>query len=93
MDVEEWILKHFKMTKDVMQSENNIAYTNMRCQAVSTEVRRRLGKKDKYEVGEMLICRLYRQDDAGKFNVNIRWLITKVKGKMITYRTSRIKIM
>ena len=71
MDVEEWILKHFKMTKDVMQSENNIAYTNMRFQAVSTEVRRRLGKKDKYEVGEMLICRLYRQDDAGKFNVTI----------------------
>ena len=69
MDVEEWILKHFKMTQDVMQSENNIAYTNMRCQAVSTEVRRRLGKKDKYEVGEMLICRLNRKDDAGKFNV------------------------
>ena len=51
MDVEEWILKHFKMTRDVMTSENNIAYTNMRCQAVSSEVRRRLGKKDKYEVG------------------------------------------
>ena len=91
MDVEEWILKHFKMTKDVMQSENNIAYTNMRCQAVSTEVRRRLGKKDKYEVGEMLICILYRQDDAGKFNVNIRWLITKVKGHMITIQDIKDK--
>jgi len=45
MDVEEWILKHHKMTRDVMTSENNIAYTNMRCQAVSSEVRRRLGKK------------------------------------------------
>ena len=38
MDVEEWILKYHKMTKDVMTSANNIAYTNMRCQAVSSEV-------------------------------------------------------
>ena len=45
MDIEEWILKHHKMTRNVMTSENNIAYTNMRCQAVSSEVRRRLGKK------------------------------------------------
>ena len=27
LDGEEWILKHFKMTRDVMQSENNIAYS------------------------------------------------------------------
>ena len=79
MSIEDWIVKHFKFTKDVMQSENNLAYTNMRCQAVSNEIRR-LGKKDKYEVGEMLMCRLYRKDDKGKFNVNIRWLITKIEG-------------
>ena len=84
MDIYDWIVKHFKFTRDVMQSENNIAYTNMRCQAVSSEVRKRLGKKDKYEVGEVLICRLYRKDDKGKFNVNIRWMITKVEGNMIT---------
>jgi hypothetical protein len=40
MDVCDWIVKHFKFTKDVLQSENNLAYTNMRCQAVSREVRR-----------------------------------------------------
>ena len=92
MDVEEWILKYHKMTRDVMTSENNIAYTNMRCQAVSSEVRRRLGKKDKYEVGEMLICRLYRnEDEEGKFNVNIRWLITKVEGNMITIQDIKDK--
>ena len=91
MDVEEWILKHFKMTRDVMTSANDIAYTNMRCQAVSAEVRRRLGKKDKYEVGEMLICRLYRNEDEGKFNVNIRWLITKVEGNMITIQDIKDK--
>ena len=91
IDVEEWILKHFKMTRDVMTSENNIAYTNMRCQAVSSEVRSRLGKKDKYEVGEMLICRLYRNEEEGKFNVNIRWLITKVEGNMITIQDIKDK--
>ena len=32
----------------------------------------------------MLICRLYRNEDEGRFNVNIRWLITKVEGDMIT---------
>ena len=92
MDVYDWILRHFKFTRDVMQSENNIAYTNMRCQAVSSEVRRRLDKKDKYEVGEMLICRLYRnEDEEGKFNVNIRWLITKVEGNMITIQDIKDK--
>ena len=92
MDVYDWILKHFKFTRDVMTSANNIAYTNMRCQAVSSEVRRRLGKKDKYEVGEMLICRLYRnEDEEGKFNVNIRWLITKVEGNMITIQDIKDK--
>ena len=28
MAVEEWIVKHFKFTKDGMKSRNNIAYTN-----------------------------------------------------------------
>ena len=63
----------------------------MRCQAGSTEVRRRLVKKDKYEVGEMLICRLYRKDEEGNFNVNIRWLITKVEGNMITIQDIKDK--
>ena len=54
LDVEGWTLKHFKMTRDRMQSENNIAYTKMLCQAVTSEVSRRLGKKDKNEVREMV---------------------------------------
>ena len=32
MDMTQWIEKHFRYTKDVMLSENNIAYTNIRCQ-------------------------------------------------------------
>ena len=84
MNVKEWISKHFKFTNDVMMSENNIAYTNIRCQAVANEVRKRLGKKGKYEVSEILICRLYRNEEEGKFNVNIRWKILDVKDGMVT---------
>ena len=66
MRIKDWIEKQFKFTNDVMASENNIAYTNIRCQAVANEVRKRLGKKGKYEAGEILICRLYRKEDEGK---------------------------
>ena len=34
----------FRYTKDVMTRKNNIAYTNIRCQAVANEVRKRLNK-------------------------------------------------
>ncbi len=84
MEIGKWLKKHFKPTNDVMTSEHHIAYTNQRCQAVSNEIRKRLGKKGKYEENELLICRLYRKDDKGKFNVNIRWKILKVEGKRIT---------
>ena len=83
MKISDWVAKHFKFTTDIMVSENNIAYTNIRCQALAHEVRKRLGKKDKYEAGEILICRLYRHEKEGKFNVNIRWKILEVKGGMI----------
>ena len=39
-----WIEKNFRYTKDVMTSKNNIAYTNIRCQAVAKEVRKKLNK-------------------------------------------------
>ena len=58
--INEWIHKYFKMTDDVMKSEKNIAYTNLRCQAVSSEIRKRLGKKEQNAIGEVTICRLYR---------------------------------
>ena len=31
----------------------------------------------------MLICRLHRNEEEGKFNVNVRWFITKVEGNML----------
>ena len=39
----------------------------------------------------MLICRLYRNDEEGKFNVNIRWLITRVEGNMLTIQDIKDK--
>ena len=36
----------------------NIAYTNDRCRYVSDEVRKQLGYKNTYEIGEEIICRL-----------------------------------
>ena len=82
--IKAWIDKHFKFANDVMASENNIAYMNIRCQAVANEVRKRLGKKGKYEAGEILICRLDRHEKEGKFNVNIRWKVLDVSGNQIT---------
>ena len=40
----------------------NIAYTNIRCKSVSDEVRRKLGKKGLYEVGEEMICQIILED-------------------------------
>ena len=49
----------FKYTNDIMASENNIGYTNIRRQAAGNEVRKTLGfKKGKYETGKVLICKL-----------------------------------
>ena len=52
----------FRYTKDVMTRKNNIAYTNIRCQAVANEVRKRLNKKI-YELGGILICTVYKKDE------------------------------
>ena len=49
------IPKYFDITDDIMASEFNIAYTNERCRNVGNEVRQRLGKKGKYEIGVVLI--------------------------------------
>ena len=90
MSIKEWIMKHFKLTNDVMNSDHNIAYTNLRCQAVSNEIRKRMGKKEKYEIGEVMICRMYRDvKEEGRFNVNIRWKIIGKDGWK--YRIQDIK--
>ena len=67
--------KYFQFTNSTLTSPNNIAYTNARCDAVAKDVRQKLGKTSKYEVGEILICRKYLQKEGMKFNVNIRYKI------------------
>ena len=82
MPIKEWARKHFKFTTDIAMGEN-LAYTNIRCQAVSNEIRKKLGKVGEYNIGETLICRLYKIDEQGKLNVNIRWNVIKVEGRKL----------
>ena len=74
MPLRDFIEKYFRYTSKINPEHMNIAYTNIRCKSVSDEVRRKLGKKGLYEVGEEMICRLYLKTDEGaKFNANIRY--------------------
>ena len=73
---EEIIPKYFETTDDIMASEHNIAYTNIRCRNVANEIRDRLKKQDKYEVGEILIARKWIKQP--RVNVNLRYRITNI---------------
>ena len=76
MPVDKWVEKHARYTSEINPHHMNIAYTNIRCKSVSDEVRKKLGKKGLYEVGEEMICRLYLKTDRdAKFNANIRYKI------------------
>ena len=75
------VMKHFPITDDIMASEHNIAYTNIRCRSVAQEVRNRLGKNNKYEVDDVLIARKWVE--APRVNVNLRYKILKVEGQNI----------
>ena len=84
MPVDKWVEKHARYTSEINPEHMNIAYTNIRCKSVSDEVRKKLGKKGLYEVGEEMICRLYLKTDEGaKFNANIRYKILCIKSSGI----------
>ena len=84
MPLKDFIEKYFRYTSKINPEHMNIAYTNIRCKSVSDEVRRKLGKKGLYEVGEEMICRLYLKTDEGaKFNANIRYKILCIKSSGI----------
>ena len=82
LPLKELVLKHGVITDDIMTSDFYIAYTNFRCRTVSTEIRARLGKKDKYEVGEILIARKWVRNP--RINMNIRYSITKIENGELT---------
>ena len=71
--LEKFVPKYFKMTDNVLDALHNIAYTNMRSLNVSNYIRKHLGKKDKYEVGDTLICRVHKNLGSQRFNVNYRY--------------------
>ena len=48
--------KYNLKTIDKMITEDNIAYTNSKCNEVSQQVSKMLGKKNDFEIGEKLIC-------------------------------------
>ena len=72
-------------------SQKNIAYTNMRCLTVSNAIRKSLGKTDKYEMGEILICRLYKKTNNVKFNVNYRFKIVSISKNIIKLENVKSK--
>lgn len=83
--VEEIIPKHIETTNDKTASEYNIAYTNKRCRKVASEVRSKLGIKDKYVVGDVLISRKWM--NSRRINENIRYCID-ITRQNISYETS-----
>ena len=89
--ITDFVRKYFKTTDDLMASEKNIAYTNIRCKNVSNYIRSNLGKKDKYEVGETLICRKYKKVGNIKFNVNYRFKVVNISGNVVTLENIKSK--
>ena len=89
--ITEFVRKYFKTTDDSMASEKNIAYTNIRCKNVSNYIRSKVGKTDKYEVGETLICRKYKKVGNTKFNVNYRFKVVNISGNVVTLENIKSK--
>ena len=73
--LEEFVPKYFKVTDSVLDALHNIAYTNMRCLNASYYIRKHVGKTEQYEVGDTLICRVYKNLGTQRFNVNYRYRI------------------
>ena len=91
LPLDAFVRKYFKTTDDVTQCFNNIAYTNMRCLYVSNLIRKNLGKKDKYEAGETLICRVYKKFGSKRFNVNYRFKIVSIKSNTVVLENVKPK--
>ena len=71
MSVLDIINKYNLKTTTKIITEDNIAYTNSKCNEISKEVRKMLGKKESYEVGEKLVCRKYFKHNGVNINKKI----------------------
>ena len=74
------IEKYFGWSEGNEICENNIAFTNNTCKRVSKRIRDMKGIKEKYIIGEEVICRKYIQTKGKKFNVKIKYKICKIQG-------------
>ena len=63
----------------------------MRCVYVSSQIRKHLGKKNKYEVIATLICRLYKKFGSKRFNVNYRFRITSITNFTVIFENVKSK--
>ena len=91
LPIRDIIKKYFRFTNKINKTDMNIAYTNDRCRYVSDEVRKQLGYKNTYEIGEEIICRLYLKQNGQKFNVNIRYKTLCINGSKITIENIKDK--
>ena len=86
LPINDIIPKYFEFTDDIMASDHNIAYTNIRCRNVASEIRERLNIHAKYVVGDILIARKWIKQP--RVNINLRYRITSIQddelGKQIT---------
>ena len=78
------INKYFTYTDDITGTESNVAYLNNTCREVSRQIRKRQGKQNEFEVGEIMICREYRKTKTYKLNVNFRYEIINISDPWIT---------
>lgn len=91
LPIRDIIKRYFRFTNKINTTDMNIAYTNDRCRYVSDEVRKQLGYKNTYEIGEEIVCRLYLKQNGEKFNANIRYKTLCINGSKITIENIKTK--
>ena len=80
------INKYFQWTDKIELYDNNIAYTNNTCKEVSKKIRDIKGIKEKYIIGELLMCRKYIKIEKQKFNTNYKYEVIGVSDRSITLK-------
>ena len=91
LPLDEVMHKYFKKTSDIMEAEHNIAYTNKMRKWVSNTIRKNLGKSNKYEAGDVMICRRHTVQDGNTFNVNLQFEIKDIKDETVILENIKTK--
>ena len=83
MPFTEIIEKYSYFTDEIINCDNNIAYTNATCRKVSKEIRKMKNISDEFVIGDLMICRNYMKQKSIVFNVNITYEITEMNEQTI----------